>query len=101
MKAIFVRAIILSGSSSWGDIKAEMVTSITELMDERKINLKGAVCIPVSADKFAEGAFIFLGHWITYSREWGRFSGRRIDLSKQQAFLRNISFVIQGKTNWL
>ena len=61
--------IILSSSSSGGDIKAEMVTGITEAIEDRKINLKEAVCIPFSADKFAEGTFIFLGHWITYSTE--------------------------------
>ena len=69
MKAIFYRQIILSSSSSRGDIKAEMVTGITEPIVDRKINLKEAVCIPFSADKFAEGTFIFLGHWITYSGE--------------------------------
>ena len=29
-----------------GDIKAEMVTGITEPIEDRKINLKEAVCIP-------------------------------------------------------
>ena len=46
-----------------------MVTGITEPIEDRKINLKEAVCIPFCADKFAEGRFIFLGHWITHSGE--------------------------------
>ena len=55
-------------NSTGEDLKAEMVTGITEPIEDRKINLKEAVCIPFCADKFAVATFIFLGHWITHSR---------------------------------
>ena len=68
MEAIFMQKLFYPVQpKGGGDIKVEMVTGITEPIEDRKINLMEAVCIPVSADKFAEGTFIFLGHWITYS----------------------------------
>ncbi len=70
LETCLCRQIISSSWSSGGAIKAGIVTGIAESVDERKINLNEAVCIPFSGDRFAEGTFIFLGHCITYPVEW-------------------------------